>query len=65
MDWITGIQRALDYVEDHLEDSINYEEVANEAYSSLFHFERMFTFLCGFSICDYVRYRRLSKAAED
>lgn len=25
----------------------------------------MFTFLCGFSICDYVRYRRLSKAAED
>jgi AraC family transcriptional regulator len=65
MDWITGIQRALDYTESHLTGEVDYEEVAREAASSAFHFQRMFTMLCGFTLGDYIRMRRLALAAED
>ncbi len=65
MDWITGIQRALDYTEEHLTEEIDYEAVAEQAYSSTFHFQRMFTMLCGFSLGDYIRMRRLALAAEE
>ena len=65
MDWITGIQRALDYTEAHLADTVDYGEAARLACSSAFHFQRMFTMLCGFTLGDYIRMRRLSLAAED
>lgn len=65
MDWIQGIQRALDYTEAHLTEEIDYEAVARQALSSTFHFQRMFGMLCGFSLGDYIRMRRLTLAAED
>lgn len=65
MDWITGIQRALDYIEAHLTETIDYETVAKQALSSSFHFQRMFGMLCGFSLGDYIRMRRLSLAADE
>lgn len=65
MDWITGIQRALDYTEAHLTGEIDYEAVAKAACSSSFHFQRMFSLLCGFTLGDYIRMRRLTLAAED
>lgn len=64
MDWITGIQKAIDYTEEHLEDVIDFEKVAEEACSSSFQFQRIFTALCGISLGEYIRNRRLSKAAE-
>ncbi len=65
MDWITGIQRALDYTEMHLTEEIDYETVAKQACSSAFHFQRIFSMLCGFSLGDYIRMRRLALAAEE
>jgi len=65
MDWITDIQRAIDYTEAHLMESIDYEAVAKEACSSAFHFQRVFSILCGYSLGDYIRMRRLSLAASD
>ena len=65
MDWITGIQRALDYTEAHLTDEVDYEAAAKAACSSSFHFQRMFTMLCGFTLGDYVRMRRLTLAAQE
>ncbi len=65
MDWITGIQRAIDYTEAHLTDEIDFEAVAKQAYSSAFHFQRMFGMLCGFTLGDYIRMRRLSLAADE
>ena len=65
MDWISGIQRALDYVEEHLTDEIDYQEAARQACSSSFHFQRMFAMLCGFSLGDYIRMRRLTLAAQE
>lgn len=65
MEWISGIQRAIDYIESQLTDEIDFEEAAREAYSSSFHFQRVFSILCGFTLGEYVRMRRLSMAASD
>ncbi len=65
MNWIQGIQKAIDYVESNITENIEYEEVAKQAYSSPFHFQRVFGILCGFSLGDYIRMRRLSLAGEE
>lgn len=65
MDWITGIQKAIDYVEAHITEPIDYEEAAKRAYSSSFHFQRVFSILCGFTLGEYIRWRRLSLAGSE
>ena len=65
MDWIYGIQRALDYVEEHLTEEIDYETVAAQSFSSSYHFQRVFSILCGFTLGEYIRNRRLSLAGAE
>jgi AraC family transcriptional regulator len=65
MDWITGIQRAIDFVEDNLTEELDFAEIAAKAYSSSFHFQRMFAILCGFSLGEYIRNRRLTLAGSE
>ena len=38
MDWITGIQNAINYIEDHITEELDYEHIAKESFSSSFHF---------------------------
>ena len=64
MDWIQGIQRAIDYVETNITEEIDFEAAAKEAHSSSFHFQRVFGILCGFSLGEYIRMRRLSLAGD-
>ena len=42
MNWIQGIQRAIDYVESNITEDLDFEDVAKQAYSSSFHFTRVF-----------------------
>lgn len=65
MNWIQGIQSAIDYIEANITEGIDLEEVAKHAYSSSFHFQRVFGILCGFSLGEYIRMRRLSLAGEE
>jgi AraC family transcriptional regulator len=65
MDWITGLQNAIDYIEDNLMDELDYTEIANRAYSSTFHFQRVFGILCGYSLGEYIRNRRLTLAGSE
>ena len=65
MNWIQGIQRAIDYVEANITEELDFDDVARQAYSSPFHFQRVFSMLCGFSLGDYIRMRRLSLAGEE
>ncbi len=65
MDWITGIQRAIDYIEAHLTEELDYEEIARKSFSSKFHFQRVFSILCGYSLGDYIRNRRLTLAGAE
>lgn len=62
MDWIAGIQNAINYIEDHILEEIDYEEVAKQSFSSNYHFQRVFGILCGYTIGEYIRNRRLSLA---
>ena len=47
MNWIQGIQRAIDYVEANITEEIDYKKAEKKAYSSSFHFQRVFGILCG------------------
>jgi len=62
MNWITGMQRAIDYIETHLTEEIDYEAVARESLSSSYHFQRVFGILCGYTLGEYIRNRRLTLA---
>ena len=65
MDWISGIQKAVDYVEAHITEDLDYNEIAKQAYSSPFHFQRIFSILCGYTLGDYIRMRRLTLAGNE
>lgn len=65
MDWITGISKAIDYIEEHITEPTDYARAAKEACSSPFNFQRVFALLCGYTLGDYVRMRRLTLAGED
>lgn len=65
MDWIQGMQSAIDYIETNLYSQIDYEQVGKAAGSSSFHFMRMFNMLTGFTVGEYVRNRRLTLAGQE
>ena len=45
MDWIIGMQKAIDYIENHLTEKIDYDMVAAQSFSSSYHFHRVFSIL--------------------
>ena len=63
--WAEGIQSAIEYIEDNLTEDLQIENIATKAYVSPFHFQRIFSVLCGFTIGEYIRMRRLSLAAQE
>jgi AraC family transcriptional regulator len=65
MDWLDGMKNAIDYLEDNILNEIDYDKLAQSAYSSTYHFQRMFSMLTGFTIGEYVRNRRLTLAAQE
>ena len=65
MDWITGMQKAIDYIEANLTEEIDYEKVAAESFSSSYHFQRVFSILCGYTLGEYIRMRRLTLAGAE
>ncbi|MBQ7337996.1 MAG: AraC family transcriptional regulator [Clostridia bacterium] len=65
MDWIEGMQRAIDYIEAHLTEEIDYEAVARQSFSSSYHFQRVFSILCGYTLGEYIRLRRLTLAGAE
>ena len=65
MDSISSMNEALSYIEKHLTEEIDYGEIAKIANCSEYHFKRMFSFLSGISLSEYVRRRRLTLAAQD
>ena len=60
-----GIQSAIEYIEENITEELDINDVASRAYVSAFHFQRMFSVLCGISVGEYVRNRRLTLAAQE
>ncbi len=65
MDWYLRMQRAIDYIEENITEKIDCEEVAKKAYSSTFHFQRVFGIMWGITLGDYIRNRKLTLAGND
>ena len=62
MDWVMGMQRAINYVEDHITEDLDYDVIARQSYSTSYHFQRVFGLLCGYTLGEYIRSRRLTLA---
>ena len=65
MEWIAAMQRAITYMEEHLMEEINYEDVARHVHTSSYEFHRAFSFLSGMTANTYIRNRRLSLAGRE
>ncbi len=65
MEWIAAIQTAIDYMEEHILENINYEAVARQVHISSYEFHRAFSFLTGITANAYIRNRRLSLAGRE
>ena len=65
MEWIVAIQKAINYIEEHLLEEINYEDVADHVNISSYEFHRAFSFMTGITPTIYIRNRRLSLAAKE
>lgn len=60
-----GLNDALAYIEENLSDPLEIGAIASRAHVSAFHFQRIFTALCGFTVGEYIRARRLTLAAQE
>ena len=65
MNYIAELQKALDYIENNLEEDINYETIAKELGLSPFYFHRIFSNIIGISPAEYIRNRRLTCATDE
>ncbi|CAH0293066.1 AraC family transcriptional regulator [Peribacillus sp. Bi134] len=63
MDLLKNMNGAIKFIEENLTNEIDFKEVARIAYCSEYHFKRMFSFLAGISLSEYIRRRRLTLAA--
>ena len=65
MEWIERLNDAISYIEEHLTDDMDYEQLGQIACCSSYHFQRMFTYMAGISLSEYIRRRKMSLAAVD
>ncbi|HHY64568.1 MAG TPA: AraC family transcriptional regulator, partial [Clostridiaceae bacterium] len=65
MDSLSNMNKAMEYIEEHLTEDIDYSEISKIAHCSEYHFKRMFSFLSGIGLSEYIRRRKLTLAALD
>ena len=63
MEWVARFNQAMDYIEAHLTDHVEVEKAARIAACSAFHFQRMFAYMAGVTLNEYIRRRRMTLAA--
>lgn len=63
MEWLERLNAAMEYLEEHLEEETPLAELAQLACCSPFHFQRMFSYLAEVPLSEYIRRRRMTKAA--
>lgn len=63
--WIEGFQESIDFMEKNLTDELDMEEIAGKAALSPFYYQRIFGALCGMTVGEYIRARRMTLAAQE
>lgn len=65
MEWVERLNDSMRYIEEHLTEEMDYERLGRIACCSAYHFQRMFTYMAGITLSEYVRRRKMSLAAVD
>lgn len=65
MKWLERLNQSVDYIEKHLDEKIEPDVAARIACCSTFHFQRMFSYIAGVPLAEYIRRRRMTAAAFD
>lgn len=65
MEYYQSLNKVVDKIEENLDKKISYEELAKIIGTSSYTLQRIFVFLTGITLTEYIRKRRLSKAVED
>ena len=65
MEWIENMNKAINYIEEHLMEEVDYQQLGKIACCSSYHFQRMFTYMAGIPLSEYIRKRKMSLAAVD
>lgn len=65
LNWKQLIEKAIDYIECNLTQELIYSDISKEVYTSEYHFLRMFSFITGVTLGEYIRKRRLFLAGLD
>lgn len=63
--WIEGFQASIDFIEQNLTEALDIEAVAAKAALSPFYYQRIFGALCGMTVGEYIRARRMTRAAQE
>ncbi len=63
--WIEGFQESIDFIERNLTDELDIEVIAAKAALSPFYYQRIFGALCGVTVGEYIRARRMTLAAQE
>lgn len=63
MEWMKNLSHAIDYIEQNLDREISYQEAARIACCSSFYFQRIFSYVAGIPLSEYIRRRRMTQAA--
>lgn len=65
MEWMKIIGDSIQYIEKHITDDITVDDIAGNANISPFYFQKGFAILCGYTVSEYVRSRRLALAGKE
>lgn len=65
MEWISGMNAAVNYIEEHILEETDLDKLGKLAGCSSHHFQRIFTYIGGITLSEYIRRRRMSLAVVD
>ncbi len=65
MEWIQRMNSAVNYIEEHILEEPDLDKLGRLAGCSAHHFQKIFTYICGITLTEYIRKRRMSLAAVD
>ena len=65
MEWVERLNQSVQYIEEHLTDEIDYAQLGRIACCSAYHYQRMFAYMAGIPLAEYIRRRKMSLAAVD
>lgn len=65
MDWTKSFQRSIDYIEENITEPLDIGGIARQMNISPFYYQKIFSIICGFSVGEYIRNRRLALAGSE